>query len=285
VLFRRAHTWILWGPGLPPERTGLSDGSTATILISGFCSRKYLPAPVIVPPVPTPDTKMSTCTSLLRFCMLVSLVFKVLSLRTSRSCGLRSYPARRGTHYETSKLLWYQIRCAQPMAPKLQRTFEHCTTWGFGLQMQSFQHCRVPSIVRGPGNVNFFQPLSPRVQKGYSTSNRHAGPHKGQAILYIALLLLQCHILYESSIKFKFNVSSSSSSTTTSATSTNDHQHRHQQQQGQQPQHRKASRGKEYCETVRSLPMSTGSNRLESPSTSQDIGKMLMWNPDAHIAA
>ena len=28
--------WILWGPGLPPLSTGLSAGSTATILMAGF---------------------------------------------------------------------------------------------------------------------------------------------------------------------------------------------------------------------------------------------------------
>ena len=51
--------WILCGPGLPPLITGDSAGSTATTLIPGFCSFKNLPAPEIVPPVPTPATKMS----------------------------------------------------------------------------------------------------------------------------------------------------------------------------------------------------------------------------------
>ena len=37
--------------------------STATILMSGFFSLRYLPTPVIVPPVPTPATKISTLPS------------------------------------------------------------------------------------------------------------------------------------------------------------------------------------------------------------------------------
>ena len=45
--------WILCGPGLPPESTGLSTGSTATILNDGFFGLMYSPTPVSVPPVPT----------------------------------------------------------------------------------------------------------------------------------------------------------------------------------------------------------------------------------------
>ena len=30
--------WMPWGPGLPPESTGESAGSTATSSIAGFCS-------------------------------------------------------------------------------------------------------------------------------------------------------------------------------------------------------------------------------------------------------
>ena len=44
----------------PSESTGEVAGSTATILMSGFCSLRYSPVPVSVPPVPTPATKMST---------------------------------------------------------------------------------------------------------------------------------------------------------------------------------------------------------------------------------
>ena len=55
--------WILCGPPLPSERTGEVAGSTATILISGFCSFRYSPTPVSVPPVPTPATKKSTLPS------------------------------------------------------------------------------------------------------------------------------------------------------------------------------------------------------------------------------
>ena len=52
--------WILCGPGLPPERTGDVTGSTATALTSGLSSFKTVATPVIVPPVPTPETSIST---------------------------------------------------------------------------------------------------------------------------------------------------------------------------------------------------------------------------------
>ncbi|VEU38254.1 unnamed protein product [Pseudo-nitzschia multistriata] len=55
--------WILWGPGFPPERTADSVGSTATIWREGFSGLRYCPQPVMVPPVPTPPTKMSTLPS------------------------------------------------------------------------------------------------------------------------------------------------------------------------------------------------------------------------------
>lgn len=42
---------------------GEPAGSTATILMSGFFSRRYFPTPVIVPPVPTPAMKRSTLPS------------------------------------------------------------------------------------------------------------------------------------------------------------------------------------------------------------------------------
>ena len=51
--------WILWGPGAPPEITGEFAGSTAMILSEGFFGFQNRPTPVIVPPVPTPATKMS----------------------------------------------------------------------------------------------------------------------------------------------------------------------------------------------------------------------------------
>ena len=49
--------WILCGPGRPPDSTGLLAGSTATTLRSLFRSFRNEPAPVIVPPVPTPATR------------------------------------------------------------------------------------------------------------------------------------------------------------------------------------------------------------------------------------
>jgi len=40
--------------------TGDADGSTAMALKSGLCMRMYRVTPVMVPPVPTPVTIMST---------------------------------------------------------------------------------------------------------------------------------------------------------------------------------------------------------------------------------
>ena len=44
-------------------RTGEVAGSTATTLTPGFLLLRYWPTPVMVPPVPTPATKMSTLPS------------------------------------------------------------------------------------------------------------------------------------------------------------------------------------------------------------------------------
>ena len=52
--------WILCGPGWPPDRTGESSGSTATIFTDGFFAFSTWPTPVMVPPVPTPEMTMST---------------------------------------------------------------------------------------------------------------------------------------------------------------------------------------------------------------------------------
>ena len=51
--------WILCGPGLPPERTGESFGSTAITSMSGNFSFSTSPVPVTVPPVPTPAINAS----------------------------------------------------------------------------------------------------------------------------------------------------------------------------------------------------------------------------------
>ena len=55
--------WILCGPGCPSERTGDPFGSTAITSTLGFFSFRYLPTPLIVPPVPTPAIKISTSPS------------------------------------------------------------------------------------------------------------------------------------------------------------------------------------------------------------------------------
>ena len=52
--------WILCGPGSPPERTGEAAGSTASTWTSGRRSFRACPTPVMVPPVPTPQTIAST---------------------------------------------------------------------------------------------------------------------------------------------------------------------------------------------------------------------------------
>ena len=54
---------ILCGPGAPPESTAEPVGSTATTLTLGFFDLRYSPAPVMVPPVPIPATRMSTLPS------------------------------------------------------------------------------------------------------------------------------------------------------------------------------------------------------------------------------
>jgi hypothetical protein len=53
----------LCGPGWPPERTGEPAGSTAMILNEGLRGLSTSPTPVIVPPVPMPETTMSTLPS------------------------------------------------------------------------------------------------------------------------------------------------------------------------------------------------------------------------------
>lgn len=55
-----ANALILCGPGFSPERTALVSGSTAMTFTLGFLDFRNLPAPVRVPPVPTPATKKST---------------------------------------------------------------------------------------------------------------------------------------------------------------------------------------------------------------------------------
>ena len=52
--------WILWGPGSPPERTGEAIGSTAIALKPGLRGLITSAMPVMVSPVPTPATTMST---------------------------------------------------------------------------------------------------------------------------------------------------------------------------------------------------------------------------------
>ena len=55
--------WILCGPGSPPDSTGEAVGSTAIIRSEGLRAFNAWPTPVMVPPVPTPATTMSTAPS------------------------------------------------------------------------------------------------------------------------------------------------------------------------------------------------------------------------------
>ena len=55
--------WILCGPGRPPDSTADALGSTATTRQREFRDLSISPAPVIVPPVPTPATNTSTLPS------------------------------------------------------------------------------------------------------------------------------------------------------------------------------------------------------------------------------
>ncbi len=58
--------WIGCGPFGPPDSTGDAAGSTAIIRTDGLRSLRTSPTPVMVPPVPTPATKMSTAPSVSR---------------------------------------------------------------------------------------------------------------------------------------------------------------------------------------------------------------------------
>jgi hypothetical protein len=51
------------GPGAPPFKIGDAAGSTPNTLIAGLFTYNKRPVPVIVPPVPIPDTKASTLPS------------------------------------------------------------------------------------------------------------------------------------------------------------------------------------------------------------------------------
>ena len=58
--------WIGCGPLTPPDSTGDASGSTAMTLRPGLRGFSTSPTPVIVPPVPIPDTKMSILPSVSR---------------------------------------------------------------------------------------------------------------------------------------------------------------------------------------------------------------------------
>jgi len=59
-LYAPYRTLLTIFEGVPPEITAEDSGSTATTRIAGFFSFKKRPAPVMVPPVPTQQTRIST---------------------------------------------------------------------------------------------------------------------------------------------------------------------------------------------------------------------------------
>ena len=78
---------------MPPERTGELAGSTATILTFGFFSFNPRPVPVIVPPVPTADTKISTSPSVssqISFAVVTLWIAGFASF--SNCCGMNAFP-------------------------------------------------------------------------------------------------------------------------------------------------------------------------------------------------
>ena len=75
--------WILCGPGWPPLRTGLSSGSTAMVRNPGLRALITSLTPVRVPPVPTPEIRISA---------LPSVSFQISSAVVSRwICGFAGF--------------------------------------------------------------------------------------------------------------------------------------------------------------------------------------------------
>ncbi len=86
--------WILCGPGSPPDKTGESSGSMATIWNEGFRCLITSPTPVSVPPVPTPEMRISTFPSV--SCQISSAVVSrwILGLSGLSNCPTRNPPSR-----------------------------------------------------------------------------------------------------------------------------------------------------------------------------------------------
>ncbi len=100
--------WMRWGPSRPPDSTAEPRGSTATIRRWRLRSRKYPPAPVIVPPVPTPATSTSGAPSSAR-----SISGPVVRRCTSGLAGFENWS---GSHTSSvaSQLLRRCHRLAHP---------------------------------------------------------------------------------------------------------------------------------------------------------------------------
>ena len=107
---------ILCGPGFPPDKTGELFGSTATIFTSGFFFLSPRPVPVIVPPVPTDDTNISTFpskSSQISSAVVTSWIFGFASF--SNCCGIKTLP------YSCSSLWASSIAPLIPSLPGVRR--------------------------------------------------------------------------------------------------------------------------------------------------------------------
>ena len=109
--------WILCGPETPSDSTGEDAGSTATIFTSGFFSFKYSPVPVIVPPVPTPATKMSTSPS-----VSSQISGPVVFLWVAGFAGFTNWPAMKlfGISFASSSA--FSIAPFIPFVPSVRTT-------------------------------------------------------------------------------------------------------------------------------------------------------------------
>ena len=105
---------ILCEPAMPVESTAEDAGSTATILISGFCAFRYSPTPVTVPPVPTPTTKISTLPSVSSY-----ISGPVLSLWALGFAGFTNCPGTKLFGISLASSSAFAMAPFMPFAPSL----------------------------------------------------------------------------------------------------------------------------------------------------------------------
>ena len=107
-----------WGPALPPESTGLSAGSTATTRTAGHRLLRYLPTPVMVPPVPTPATKMSTSPSV--SCQISG---PVVAMWAAGLAGFTNCPATKALGSSLASSLALAMAPDIPLAPSVSTSW------------------------------------------------------------------------------------------------------------------------------------------------------------------